>query len=354
VPTPTEAKAASEAAGKDIGAPRSKDAPVEAPATPAEAPKGQSKANPWKLVDTYKQKAKSLEIELEQHKAKLADPELITNLNKKLEAIEARNKELESHIRYKDFEKSEEFRDQFQKPIDEAWDAARWDLAELSVANADGTSRQASVEDLAMLANMRLQEAKAKAVEMFGDLADEVMGHRRKILELSRKQSERLEKAKKESVDYHQKETLAEQTFRREVVELNEKINARQLQQLDFLQPKEGDAEFNERLQTAREFVEGTLGSSIKDKNLTREQRAELVERMVTVKNRAIGFSAMKLEVSRLKAQLAEKDKIIARFQQGEPGPGNGRKAADTASAGDPRATLHSAFDRAADLATYR
>lgn len=124
-------------------------------------------------------------------------PEQAAAVMQKLEAAEKRRQELEDEIRYVNYTKSQEFRDKYQKPYEEAWTKAVAELSEITVEMADGSTRPANANDLLQLANMPLGEARKVAKERFGDSADDVMAHRRKIRELSDAQSKALEEGQK-------------------------------------------------------------------------------------------------------------------------------------------------------------
>ena len=109
----------------------------------------------------------------------------VEGLRKKHEAAEARARALDEEMRFIDYTKSSEFQDKYQKPYTNAWTRAEADLRELTVALEDGNSRPATVQDLLLLANTPLGEARKLASAMFGDAADDVMAHRRIVRELS-------------------------------------------------------------------------------------------------------------------------------------------------------------------------
>jgi hypothetical protein len=337
-------------------------APEEAPApeTPAEAetpPAAPAKGkgpDPWKLVNSIKKERTALQREVTELRAKQADPELVTNLTKRAETAEARLKELDAEMHYVDYSKSQEFKEKHEIPWERAWKSAGKVIAELSVSEAEGATRPATLQDLVKLANMPLQEAHRAAVEMFGDLASTVMQHRQKIVELSEAREEDLATARKTAAERSQTQTQAQQQLRQETSELFQRFNDQQVKEQDFLRPREGDDEFNDRLEKARTFVRQTMASNLRDPKLTKEQRAQIMQRMVTVQNRAIGFSALRLENKRLKAELAKKNGALADFRGSEPGNGQGAKQPAGAVVSDPTQRLHSAIRQAADTVNYR
>jgi hypothetical protein len=305
------------------------------------------------VVNTYKAKNKELERELADTRSKLTDPELVTKLSQRAEAAEARLKELDSEMRFIDYSKSSDFKEKHEVPYERAWKAASKVISELTVANSDGTTRPAALQDMVELANLPLAKAHELAVEKFGDLASTVMGHREKIVDLVQQREEDIANARKQAGERNERQQQTDHQLRQETAELFQRINGEQIQKQDFLRPREGDTEFNARLEKARTFVEQAFSANLRNPNLSKEERAQIIQRMVTVRNRAIGFSAMRLDNKRLKAELATAKQALAEYHGDEPGKGQGKKDAGTGYV-EPRSRLEQAVRAAADRTTYR
>lgn len=286
----------------------------------ARASKPPAKAGPWKLAKYWEKRAAATEMErneLRDKLSKLPDPT-------KLEDISKRNAELEEEIRYQNFAKSKEFSEQYQKPYEEAWGKAVAELAELEVLNEDGSSsRRATASDLIALANMPLGEARKQANAMFGDAADDVMAHRRSIRELSDKQQKALEDARKAGTERETQWTEKSKAIHAEVTAQWTKLNEEAAATLDYLKPKEGDTEWNGRLDKAKAQADAALSANAMDPRLTPEQRAKVIRDHVAMRNRSIAYSPMKLEIKRLKAQLAERDEKLKAYEESEPTGGS-------------------------------
>lgn len=316
--------------------PAEKSEGAEAP-TPADGekpvvePVGKGKASPWKLLDTFKGKLAERERELAELRSKSADPEMVTGLTKRAQTAEARNKELESDMKYVDYKKSSEFKEKYEQPFQKAWIRAVKDVTQLTVTDEAGTQRVATAEDLWSLVNLPLGEATRRAKELFGDdLGNYVMSnHYGKIRELSEAQTEALETARKEGTNREQQKAQDTQLIRGEVAQTYERVRDEQAQKQPWLQEREGDDDWNAKLAKSLNFVEETLKSSAFDSKLTAEQRAELVSRHVAVRNRAIAFPMLRLENKRQKAELDALRKQVAEFTGTEPGAGDGKPAAD-------------------------
>lgn len=328
--------------------PKAGDKPAEPPAkapgepqdepTPSEAGKDTPKAaepaadpkttrqqqSPWKLVETYKAKLANTERELAEARAK-GNPADVEVLKQRLEATENRAKALEEEIRFVDYSKSAEFKEKYQQPYDEAWTKAQAELSELTVTLPDGTSRPADVNDLVRLANLPLGEARRQANEMFGDAADDVMAHRRHIRELAEAQTKALDEAKKHGDRRQQEQAEAIGKVRSETSQLWTSTIAEEESKRDFLQPKEDDNEWNEKLEKAKLFVDGALAKNAFDPRMTPEDRKEAVKRHVALRNRAIGFAVRGLVIKRQAAEIKSLNDELAKFKSSTPTTGGGK-----------------------------
>jgi hypothetical protein len=279
------------------------------------------KVSPWKLLDQFKGRLTAAEkenIELKEKLAKLPDFESASKTEK-------RNKELEEEIRYQNYAKSQEFSDKYAKPYEEAWTKAVSDLGELEVLAEDGTpSRKATANDLISLARMPLGEARKLANQMFGDSASDVMMHRQKIRDLSDAQTKALEEARKTGSERQVKAVETSKAITSEVTSLWQKFNEEAVGKYEFLKPREGDDEHNAKLDKAKALVDTAFSQNATDPSLTPEQRAKAVRAHAAVRNRAIAYSALKLENTRLKAQIAERDTKLKQFEDSEPTGGTG------------------------------
>lgn len=299
----------------------------EAPATEDVAPEGKEKLGPWQLKTKYEKLAKTYEKENVDLKRRITEMGDVKNLQEKAERLEARNKELEESIRYHDYSKSKEYKTQYRQPFEEAWKAAVMDFSELTVTDAEGNTRVATHQDLYKLISLPLGEARKQANEMFGDAADDAMAHYRQVRALADKQNKALEEAKKTGSAKEQERMAQQQKVVEELGRTWVEHTASDEQKYSFLQAKEGDDEWNTRLQSAKKFVDDSFLSNGANPKLTPEERSEIMRNHASVRGRAIGFSMIRLENKRLKAELAERDKIISQYKSAEPGAADGKPA---------------------------
>jgi hypothetical protein len=311
--------------------------PGEEVAKPPEGKPGRE--SPWRVVESYKKKNVSLEREIAELRTAQKPGELPKEHLERFTSLENRNKELEDEIRHVNYTKSKDYLDTYQKPYEEAWTRAISELKELVITNEDGTTRQASVQDMLALANMPLGQARAMAKQWFGDSADDVMSHRRSIKELSDKQQKALEDARKNGGEREQQQNLERQAKAKARAEDTGKawaaVNAEAVEKYDFLRPAEGQTERNEKLEKAVKFVDDTFAMNV-DQAKTQEERAQIIKRHAALRNRAIGFSVLKHENASLRSELEAMKQSLAEFQGSEPTAGehrdrqNGEAAADT------------------------
>lgn len=345
-PTPAPAKAdakATEPPAKASGEPQDASKPAgegqdtpKAGEAPGDGKQPGKQQSPWKLVEAYKAKLANTERELAEARVK-GNPADVDALKQKLEAAEKRAQSYEEEMRYIDYSKSEEFKEKYVKPYDDAWSRAAAELEELTIATPEGGTRQATVKDLLNLAQLPLGEARRMANELFGDAADDVMAHRRTIRELAAAQDKALADAKKNGNERQQQQAEALNKVRTEGQQLWAQILAEEEGKRDFLQAKEDDNEWNEKLEKAKLFVDGALSKNAFDPKLTPQERAEAVKRHVALRNRAIGFAVRGLEIKRLRADLKSANDELAKFKSSTPTTGGGKPgAADGTASMDP------------------
>ena len=164
----------------------------------ATAPK-KDKPNPWKLYESEKIERAKLEQQLQDtRKGQLAENDR-KSFEDRVTKAEARAKELEDHIRFVDYQKSEEFQTQYAKPLEGEWKRVLEDLGDIVIQDpaAQGGSRPLSAQDIYELVHLPRDKAKELAKEIFGDDADDVMAARKSIKTLLSKQQEALDSAKK-------------------------------------------------------------------------------------------------------------------------------------------------------------
>ena len=158
----------------------------------------------------------------------------------------------------------------------------------------------------------------------------------RNIKDLAEAQLKALDDARKTGADRQKADGVRAQQLTEEIQTTWKTENEADESKYDFLKTKEDDDEWNGRLSQAKAFVDKTFTTDARDPKLTPEQRRDAVRNHVSLRGRAIGFSMLKLENNRLKAELEAKQKVIDEFKGQEPSPGEGHPAEKKAAAVSP------------------
>lgn len=292
----------------------------------AEAKKG-GKVNPWKLVETYKKKAATLEKDLSEKAKLIVNEDSRKQEVERLTKAEARAKELEDHIKYVDYSKSTEFNEKYETPYTKAWEKAVGELKELTVTDPEsGDVRAFDPKDMLELVNLPLPEARKLAIEAFGDFADDVMAQRKEIRQLFDKRADALTQAKTEGV---KREELArtqaaemQKQISSEVTEHWAKLNEEVM--LDpkhgkYFQPVEGDDEANQRLEKGYQLVDDAFTTNPMDPRLKPEERKAIIQKHVAVRNRAAAFGRLVHLNSKMEARVAELEQQLSDYKDSTP-----------------------------------
>lgn len=338
-PPTAEQKAANEkAAAYKAAASKAADG-QPADQQPAADGKPAGKANPWKLFDAEKKARAAAEQEVQRLKTSVVPEQERTAIMARVEKAEARAKELEDHIRFVSYEKSTEFKDQYQAPYEQAWKRATMELSEIAVVDPiSGQQRAVTSQDILELVNLPLGKAREVADEMFGKFADDVMGHRKEIRGLFEKQNQALEDAKKNGgvreqqtrEQYQKQQAALAQTVQQAWKEadegfLSDKVNAQYFRPKTVEEGKEftpEEKEWNEALERGFKLVDEAWGTNAMDPKLTPEQRAAAIKKNVAVRNRAAAFGPLKRLTKRLEAKIAQLEKDLQQYSGSTPNAG--------------------------------
>lgn len=316
-------------------------------AKPGEKPPDK-KANPWDLYNKSKETVKSLETRIAELEGKQMKPEQ----QKEWESKTARLKELEEEIRYTNYQKSTEFQEKYQKPYDQAWKRAMTDLNELTVADGNGGERPMVANDILEIVNMPLKEARALAVQKFGDFADDAMAHRKQIRNLYDEQSNALETVRKEGETRDKQRQEQQQTQMRAVTKevqetwdsTNEAVRSDEKYGRYFT-PVEGDQEGNQRLAKGFELADRAFRENpmmAKDG----DERRSIVQRHAAVRNRAAAFGRLVYQNDRLLGELTDTKAKLAKYEGSEPPAGGSTPPKTPTNGGTAQSRLHSALEK--------
>lgn len=326
-----------------------KAAPVKAPApaketkaADTELPEDLTAVSPKQLRDAYsnlKTQLKNLQKEIQEARTspKPADdhPDVV-ELKKAAEGYKKRLSELEDHIRYVDYSKSEEYQKQYHEPYVNVSKSATAEVVELRIPQADGTHRQATAEDFWSIVQIpNAEEALEAAEKLFGSptKANFVMSQRLRV----REAFARAEQAKE---DYKTKGAEREKTTRAQREQQQREATARwkannekfTTEQADLFGPEEGDDEGNALLVKGYERADAAFGGWITDTD-SGEKRAPTPEESIEInselRTKAGAFDRLAHRNKKLTARIAELEEQVRQYEQS--GPGNGQPGGQAA-----------------------
>lgn len=254
------------------------------------------------------------------------DPEKAT-LSTKLQEAESNLRAVQEKLRLVDFQQSEEFVKTYQKPWEEAWQKAANEVQELMVELEDGQQRPATVQDLVALSQMKAYEARQYAKKMFGDGAEDVLIHLRKLRDLSDAQQKALTDAKANSEAHFKKQSEQSLQERQKTATLwKDENDSWRTRFPKFFAPADGDEEGNALLAKGYDMVDKAFRTKPQNGEapLTPEERVKL---HAEVRNKAAAFPRLALQLKRARGEIAALKKTLAEFEASEPPAGDGGKA---------------------------
>lgn len=283
--------------------------------------------------DEYAAKLKALE-EARESGTRAEVEKAKAELSAEIEKHKKRAQEMETEVKYLDYTRSSEFKENYHAPLVSAWKAAIDDIRGAVVTDADGNERPATAEDIKELVGMTTVDAARKASELFGAAASEMLAHRRAILdrinardkaldEWKTKGSEREAQRQRETEEGHAKVVGLWESTMKDLSDANPELFG----------DDAADADGNELLKKADAIVRlAFTGEGLKD-GLTMDQRRELVTKaQANVAIRARAFGRERLRSIRLQEKVTALEAKLAEFQKSEPGGGS--VSADASGAG--------------------
>ena len=247
-------------------------------------------------------------LEAVEPQAKMAD-----TLKQQLEEATKVAQEREERLKRVDYTQSQEFHENFVKPVAKALESAYSDVSEM-VVDADGTPRQATKDDFKAILSMPLTQATAAAKSMFGDLATEVLAHRRSVLQAQRAQQEAVAEAGKRATEFAQRQIESAKATQARVQKLyQESLSAAEKQFPDLFTVDEKDKEAWDALQDGRKRADLAIFPT---QGTPPEQVVPIV---ADVRQKAAAFPLMLIQNKRLQQRNAELEKKLAAYEASAP-----------------------------------
>lgn len=288
------------------------------PQVQAEPPKGTAKELRTALENTKKELAAARsELEKVKKAPKADDPEKKTILER-LQAEEKRRQEIESELKFANYEKTPEYEEKYVKPMKAAFDTAYKELEGYPVKDADGNETKASAEHFNALLNMPSGKAALQAREWFGDLSVEVLAHRRRILEMNENRKLAIDDFRKQGGE-REKQMQIERAARAEKEqELWRSSIEEQVQKYpQFFGPEEGDEQGNSILEKGYQVADLVFSGA----DLPPEKKVKL---HATVRNKAGAFDRVAFKYKQAQDKIAALEKELADFKKSEPSTDKG------------------------------
>jgi hypothetical protein len=283
------------------------------------------KPSPWKIAEEYKKKSAQLEKELAEARANSTAKKEYEALQKQFKEVSDRTAQMEEELRYVNYQKSDEFKKQYKEPYEAAWKRAMDELGQLTVDDA-GTMRPINAQDLLQLVNLPLQKAKEAAKALFGDLADDVMSHRKEIKSLFDVQLSALEEAKKVGAEREKQKAMEMEARHKEMNEFVSKNWSQANEEVaqderfgKFFSEDPKDQSGNERLRKGFALVDKVWGENPMDPRHSPEERQRIIRSHAMLRNRAAAFGRLVATNQNLEKQIAQLSEELESFKASEP-----------------------------------
>lgn len=269
-------------------------------------------------ADSELKRMQSQLVELQKQPQVPADYQAVTA------ELAATKKRLEAHegeLRVTRYERSSEYKEKYEKPYQNAVQAAYGEVKELLVSepNPDDPEnpreRQATGADFDEVYNLPLGPATKLAKSKFGDAAFIVLNHRKAIRDAAKNAVGAVEEHKAKSVEFEQAQTAQQ----RMIEEGRNTMFSTALQALGEKYPsyfgqRDGDNAWNEALSKGRQMADLAFSDR---RGLTPQQSAILDAQM---HSRAAAFGPLRLELEKTKTELAELRKEVEERRSSSPG----------------------------------
>lgn len=302
------------------------------------------------------QKLTQLEREVQELKA--TTPELDKAQKERVSAIEKRNAELEAHIKFKDYEESMEYKEQYWKPYEQAWGNATRELKGLTMTVEDpktgeSVTREVTPADLQYLASLEPAVRRTEINRLFPEDKEEVKRHINQISHLFEQTQTAKEKARGEAQTHANTQTEQQQQFQQNRTKLWRQTNeALATKYPNWFNKVEGDNEGNQLFDRGTSLADlamfpqdltpekiSMLPKAFQEviaakKPFTQDQ---LVKLHSIVRNKAANHDRLAYQNKSLTARVAELEKSLKEYELSGPdgartgslGGANGELSAD-------------------------
>ena len=342
---PTESKGveppATSVKSKDAGESSGKETSTVPDATAkGEPPKPVKAAELRSAYENLKREHKTLKAEFEQVKTKSNITDELKQLRELLDAERKARSQMEEELKFTAYEKSQEFKDKFQKPYYEAYKMGRQKAASLKISQklddlgeVVRPGRQGTEADFDEI--MRLDDddtAAEKAVDLFGNKAQMVLYYRERVQELHNSSRNAIEDYRNNASTRDKELTEARNRQQQEQAEKS-KVSAENFKKYveqgkearsELFTPAEGDTEAKEIIKRG-EAVADSLFSGIHPKTGKPYTPDGLVKFHAFVRNAVAAHGHLLHKLAAMNTHLAELESDLAEYKKSGSSEDSGR-----------------------------
>jgi len=346
-------KAAEPEAAKPVEPPK----PTEpAAAKPTEAAPAEKPRTGWQRYHEAEKQIKELNSKLaakEQAAAVPSDHPDIARLRTEIQKREERLAEVENHLRYRDYEASTEYQEQYHKPYMQTATEATQRATQLKVMNAAyGTTRALTPEEFWSIVHTNDADSAINAAEaIFGEGSAKVnfLIERRNEILLAHQRAEGAKATfKKEGAERARQQ---QENFQRQGMERSamfKKLMSDGIEKDPALyKPEEGDAEGNALLEKGFSLVDRVFsGGAPAQEGGTPMSPEEMIAAHAEIRNKAAAFPRIAHKYKTAVARIAELEKALDEYEASAPAKGEATSGDKGPQRGDDMESLLSGLDR--------
>lgn len=294
-----------------------KDAKPEPKPEPAKPAKVEEPKTPKELRASYEaanKEVQRLRSEMDILKRQGATSDETKNLKAELEALRKQHAAAEETLKFTKFEASAEYRDKYEKPLEDALSNAYQDVSELVVEDDNG-KRAGTPDDFNSILNLPLGQAADKAETLFGRASGAVLQLRSKILDLHRSRKQAIENFKTVAAQHAEKQKQQEQEHNTRLRARWEEASKTMVDRYpQWFGKDESDPEGNKLLDSGYALVDRAWDTTgqvpIEDQVAI---RADL-------RHRAAGFGRLVQRNQKLEAQVRDLTEKLKGYMESTPG----------------------------------
>lgn len=302
------------------------------------------KAEKLEMETRYKAERATWETQLAE--AKKGDPAV----NERLTKLQKQYDDTEGELRFARYESSNDFKERFEKPYINAYQAGMNRAAGLKIierrddsdpANATvlQQARQGKPEDFdAIMAIQDDDLATEKAVELFGEKkAPLLLYHREEVMKANGAMRAAVKEYREKGAQWEKEQATQREQHQQAAVKMVEQMQTAAAEKFPtYFKPIENDTHGNELLEKGnhriKRIIHGGAPLAEGEKQWTAQEYAVEV---AAFRNKAGAFDRLAHQNGQLRKQLKEAMDKLKAYEESEPGDGDGRREVPAAGDGD-------------------